>query len=147
MKTNELYTVGYEGWAIEEFVLHLKSYGIGRLIDVRKIPLSRKKGFSKSALKMRLESENIDYVHLGALGSPSDMRHKLKADHDYGNFFRAYDEYLSRHNDAIVEAYRHIQDILSCLMCFEKKSEMCHRIALANKIKECAGNGVKISHI
>jgi uncharacterized protein (DUF488 family) len=147
MKINELYTVGYEGWVIEEFISHLKLYKIGLIIDVREIPLSRKKGFSKFALKTKLKAENIDYIHLRSLGSPSNIRQKLKSDRDYDGFFRAYDKYLSQHHDAIVEAYSHVQDDLCCLMCFEKYPEKCHRTALALKIKEFAGNDINISHI
>ena len=47
MKTYKLFTIGYEGRNIEEFISHLKNFNIPRLIDVRKIPLFRKKGFSK----------------------------------------------------------------------------------------------------
>jgi len=47
MKTYKLFTIGYEGRNIEEFISQLKDFNITRLIDVRKIPLFRKKGFSK----------------------------------------------------------------------------------------------------
>ena len=82
-----LYTVGYEGRSIDDFVTILKSAGVTRLIDVREIPLSRKRGFSKSALKQRLDDESIAYVHYKELGSPSEIRHKLKEDWDYNYFF------------------------------------------------------------
>jgi uncharacterized protein (DUF488 family) len=147
MKPSELYTIGYEGREIEEFVSCLKSHKIGRLIDVREIPISRKKGFSKSALKKRFESEHIEYVHLRSLGSPSTIRHKLKSDHDYDYFFNAYLRYLSQNHNAVVEAYRYIQDGMNCLMCFERNPEKCHRTAAAQKISEYAGNGLKIFHI
>ena len=52
-----LYTIGYEGRKIDEFVVNLKSSHVKMLIDVRELPLSRKKGFSKNKLKEKLEKE------------------------------------------------------------------------------------------
>ena len=147
MKNYELLTIGYEGRNIDEFVSHLKNFKVTRLIDVREIPLSRKKGFSKSALRERLESENIGYVHLRSLGSPSPIRRKLIIDWDYDYFFTAYSKYLSQNQDVIAETYRYIMDGVNCIMCFERHPDKCHRLAVAKKIKEHDGNGLKITHI
>jgi uncharacterized protein (DUF488 family) len=140
-------TIGYEGRNIDEFVSHLKKFYVTRLIDVREIPISRKKGFSKSALKERLEYENIEYIHIRSLGSPSGIRHKLKADLDYNFFFTAYDDYLSTNQDAIEEVYQYICEGVNCIMCFERLPEKCHRSMVAKKIKEYDGNGLTIKHI
>ena len=51
MKPYELFTIGYKGRNIEGFISHLKDFNITRLIDVRKIPLSRKKGMSQRIRK------------------------------------------------------------------------------------------------
>ena len=142
-----LYTIGYEGRGIEEFVDRLKEFGVTRLIDVREIPLSRKKGFSKTALGQRLNEENIGYVHYKALGSPSEIRHKLRADWDYDYFFKAFSDYLAGKMDVIEEVYNHLSDGINCLMCFEYNHEQCHRSCVATKIKEFNGSLVSIEHI
>ena len=147
MKNYKVLTIGYEGRKIDEFIDCLKNYHITRLIDVREIPLSRKRGFSKSVLKERLESENIEYVHLKSLGSPSQIRHKLKADWDYNYFFKAYLKYLSQNQNAIIEVYRYITDGLNCIMCFERFPDKCHRSVIVTKIKEYNRNGLKVTHI
>ena len=147
MKTCELFTIGYEGRAIDEFIDRLKQFNVSRLIDVREIPFSRKPGFSKSSLRERLEGENIEYVHVKALGSPSSIRNKLKTDGDYDYFFKGYDEYLSQNMHVIREAYQYIRDGVNCIMCFERFPDKCHRNVVADKIKECDGNGLKIKHI
>ena len=147
MSVQVVFTIGYEGREIEDFVSRLKAYNITRLIDIREIPLSRKKGFSKSALKKRVEAENIEYVHLRSLGSPSILRHQLKADHDYEQFFSDYLSYLSKNHNSLVEAYGYLQDGPACLMCFERFPEKCHRSAVAQRIKEHDGNGLIISNI
>jgi len=105
MKDYEIYTIGYEGREIEEFVNRLKSFKITRLIDVREIPSSRKKGFSKSILSERLESENIEYLHFKVLGSPADIRDKLRTDGNYDSFFKAYSKYLAKNMDAVAEIH------------------------------------------
>ena len=142
-----LYTIGYEGRNINEFVGRLKEFGVTRLIDVREIPLSRKKGFSKSALGQRLNEENIEYVHYKALGSPSEIRHKLKEDWDYHSFFEAFSSYLAGKMDVIEDVYQHLSNGINCLMCFEYNHEECHRSCVAKKIKEYDGNGLLIQHI
>lgn len=146
-KDHILYTIGYEGRDINEFVGRLKEHGITRLIDVREIPLSRKKGFSKTALGQRLNEEKIEYVHYKALGSPSEIRHKLKADWDYDYFFKAFSQYLASQTDVIEEVYNRLSDGVNCLMCFELNHEQCHRSCVAKKIKERDGNGLFIKNI
>lgn len=59
-----LYTIGYEGRNLNEFVSRLKYSGISTLVDVREIPISRKKGFSKTTLSQFLREYDIDYLHL-----------------------------------------------------------------------------------
>ena len=147
MRILKLLTIGYEGRDIDEFITRLKRFNISRLIDVREIPLSRKRGFSKSALRERLEDENIEYVHVKALGSPSPIRNKLKSDRDYDYFFKAYSNYLSQNMEVLKEVYQFISDGINCIMCFERMPEKCHRSTVADKIKEYDGNGLKIKHI
>ncbi|MGD1009846.1 MAG: DUF488 domain-containing protein [Candidatus Aminicenantales bacterium] len=147
MNAQELFTVGYEGRDIDTFIGYLKTFNITRLIDVREIPISRKKGFSKSQLKSRVEAESIEYVHIKSLGSPSHIRHQLKEDHDYGRFFSSYSKYLEDNPDAITKAYEYVRDGVTCLMCFERIPEYCHRSAVAMKIKEHDGNGLRIVHV
>ncbi|MBN1764321.1 MAG: DUF488 domain-containing protein [Sedimentisphaerales bacterium] len=143
----ELFTVGYEGYHIDGFIAHLKNHSINCLLDVREIPLSRKKGFSKSALAQRLQKEKITYLHLKALGSPKPIRNKLKENGDYGSFFKKMNEHLNNETETIEEAYHYIVQKKCCLMCFEHPAHNCHRIAVANKIKERDGNGLVINNI
>ncbi len=143
----EIFTIGYEGRDVDEFISLLIQFKISRLIDVREIPLSRKKGFSKSALKEKLEEENIEYVHVKLLGSPSDIRKKLKTDWDYNHFFKSYTKHLLNNFDAVKEAYNYVLSEKSCVMCFERLPDNCHRSVVAKSIKIYDNNGLKIRHI
>ena len=49
-----LYTFGYEGLTIEAFIERLKQARVQLIVDVHELPLSRKKGFSKNALRNAL---------------------------------------------------------------------------------------------
>ena len=147
MESYQLFTIGYEGRDIREFVDRLKSHHITRLLDVRQVPLSRKKGFSKSALQEILESEDIEYVHLKSLGTPTVLRNELKESKDYDHFFEAYSKFLSKHLEGVKEAYQFLSEGVNCIMCFERHPHECHRQVVAKKIKEYDGNGMKIEHI
>lgn len=147
MKQYELLTIGYEGREIDEFINRLKSFDVTRLVDVREIPLSRKKGFSKTILGQRLKDERIEYIHEKLLGSPAEIRNKLKSDWDYDYFFKAYKKHLSRNMDAVEKIHQFLFDGVACIMCFERFPEKCHRSIVADKIKEVDGNGLKIKHI
>jgi len=143
----ELFTIGYEGMALDAFVARLKNFAIDCLIDVREIPISRKRGFSKSGLVQRLGRENIHYVHFRELGSPKPIRQKLKINRDYSTFFKKMNKYLTNKKDALEKVYSYVIDNTCCLMCFEHVAEQCHRKIVARKIKEWDSNGLQIKDI
>lgn len=74
-----IFTIGYEGSTVGEFVDALHKAGVERVIDVRALPLSRRPGFSKSSLRSALEEAGIEYIHLKALGTPADGRAAARA--------------------------------------------------------------------
>ncbi|MFL4993855.1 MAG: DUF488 family protein, partial [Microvirga sp.] len=51
MTKPQVFTIGYEGADVDRFLTTLKDAGVGALADVRAVALSRKRGFSKSALR------------------------------------------------------------------------------------------------
>ena len=48
-----IFTIGYEGTTVPEFIAVLQKASVERVIDVRALPLSRRPGFSKSAHEPR----------------------------------------------------------------------------------------------
>ncbi|MBN2183527.1 MAG: DUF488 domain-containing protein [Sedimentisphaerales bacterium] len=142
-----LFTIGYEGVCIDDFISNLHVNNIEYIIDVRALPLSRKPGFSKNQLAKKLQSEDIQYIHLGDLGTPKDIREELKATRDYTKFFKKMEKYLSDKQEVIKVAYDHAMNSTCCLMCFEKFATQCHRKIIAEKIKATNGNGLQIKHI
>jgi uncharacterized protein (DUF488 family) len=143
----KLFTVGYQGTTIEAFIAHLTNKNIDCVLDVRAFPLSRKPGFSKTALAQTLSRAKIQYAHLGDLGTPKPIRDNLKSDGDYPRFFKRMNAYLAGQKDAIEAAYSYVLNNTCCLMCFERLAAECHRKIVAAKIKARNGNGLKVKHI
>jgi uncharacterized protein (DUF488 family) len=143
----QLFTMGYEGISIENFIDNLKANNINCIIDVRALPLSRKPGFSKTQLAGRLNHIKIQYIHLPELGSPKDIRDELKSTRNYTAFFKKMEKYLAGKKDAIRQAYNHVINTRCCLLCFERFADQCHRKIVAEKIKSTNGDGLQIMHI
>ncbi|MEN6328638.1 MAG: DUF488 domain-containing protein, partial [Syntrophomonas sp.] len=59
----KIYTIGYEGKTVDEFLRVLEKAKISIVIDVRENPNSRKKGFSKKILSETLNNNGIQYRH------------------------------------------------------------------------------------
>ena len=143
----QLFTVGYEGATIDGFIDILQANKIGCILDVRALPLSRKPGFSKNQLAQRLNCVDIHYIHLAELGTPKEIRDRLRRTRDYSTFFRKMDKYLTGKKEAIKRAYNHAMSRRCCLMCFERLVDQCHRKIVAEKIKATNGDGLQITHI
>lgn len=142
-----LFTLGYEGLRLEEFINRLKEKGIEVLIDVREIPLSRKRGFSKSQLDTIVNQNGIKYIHMKKLGSPSIIRHKVKEDGNYKEFFKAYINYIKTQIEELKNLERLVEKSTCCLMCYEKDIENCHRKVIASEIKKINNNGLKVVNL
>jgi len=138
-----LYTIGYEGAAIEPFVLTLKKAGVKTLIDVRDVPISRKKGFSKNTLRMTLADNGIDYVHLKGLGDPKAGRAAARAGR-YNRFRTIFAKHM-RTNAAqvdlkVLEGLAEKRPV--ALMCFEHDHCCCHRSIVASALVSLTGQTV-----
>jgi uncharacterized protein (DUF488 family) len=132
-----VYTIGYEGTDIDRFVATLKSVGVRRVADVRAVALSRKKGFSKKSLATRLESEGIEYLHFIDLGDPKPGRDAARA-----GLFKEFRAIYSAHLDSdnaqlsLKELVAAAGEKPTCLLCFERDPETCHRSIVAEEMVE-----------
>src|SRR3546814_2556028 len=106
-----LYTIGYEGSDIAHFLLTLQQCGIKRVIDVREVPLSRKRGFSKTALAAKLVESGIDYSHFKALGDPKPGRDAMRR----GDFSAFVDIYRSEEHTSELQSLMRISYAVFCL--------------------------------
>jgi len=60
------------------------------VVDVRELPVSRKKGFSKSAFCAALSAHGIAYLHMPALGCPKPIRNPYKVDGNWQTYTREF---------------------------------------------------------
>ena len=130
-----IFTIGYEGATVPDFVAALRQAGVRRVIDVRALPLSRRPGFSKSPLRAALAEAGIDYVHLRALGTPADGRAAARAGR-HADLARIYAGQLEL-PEAIAQGAQMLElasEEPSALLCFEREPGHCHRTLLLNAV-------------
>ncbi len=123
--------VGYEGQEVDSFVAGLAAWEVSTLVDVRLNPISRKRGFSKNALREALEAAEISYIHDPSLGNPKDNREGYgEVESDAGRSARSTFVALME-NAAAQDALDRIVEIAAvsrvAVMCFEESELHCHR--------------------
>jgi len=128
-----LFTIGYEGRSLPDFLAALQGAEVTRLIDVRELPLSRRKGFSKTPLRAALEPLQIEYVHVRDAGNP--FRHAAAGRAGSLMAFRAYLEDAPGIVDQVLAA---MTGARSALLCVEADPAACHRSILARAVAKRA---------
>jgi uncharacterized protein (DUF488 family) len=125
-----VFTIGYAGRSIEDFLEVLDDAGVTRVIDVRELPLSRRKGFSKTKLGEVLEAAGIEYVHLRAAGNP--YRDKKN---DIEKCLELYRGYLDEYPEVLDLLEDEMSGATVALLCVEADHDSCHRSILAARLK------------
>jgi uncharacterized protein (DUF488 family) len=128
-----LFTIGYEGADLADFLTALRAVGVTTLLDVRELPISRRKGFSKLALGEALGAAGIAYQHERLLGSPRDARHRLKATGDMKTFLTDYEVHLAQQTGLLDELALTLNGNVA-LMCYERDARDCHRRVVAREL-------------
>lgn len=126
----QLWTIGYAGRSLAEFLAVLKRARVQLIVDVRELPLSRRKGFSKIALAAGLESVGIDYRHVRAAGNPYRA---LKAQPK--RCLALYAKHLDRTPDALDDVLELADSKRAALLCFEAEACECHRSVIAARLR------------
>ncbi|PXW59850.1 DUF488 domain-containing protein [Methylobacterium sp. B4] len=128
-----LFTIGYEGLSPDRLHGALKEAGVTVLADVRAVANSRKRGFSKGALKAGLAEAGLGYEHFRSLGTPKSGREAARA-HDAGLMRRIYcEEVLDTADGGLALAELAARQPI-CLLCFERDPARCHRRVLAERL-------------
>jgi uncharacterized protein (DUF488 family) len=132
----KLFTLGYEGLDADQFIGILLDAGVKTVVDVRELPLSRKKGFSKSAFSAALIEKGIAYLHAPALGCPKEIRMQYHADSDWSGYSKAFLAYLAGQTATVVELAELSASTNACLVCFEADFTRCHRTYVARAARK-----------
>lgn len=131
MTAPTIWTIGYEQATLDAVIGALKGAGVEVLADVRALPLSRRPGFSKTALAGALAQAGIQYVHFKALGTPADGRAAARA-HDHPALERIYAGQLELPEAMAAGAQLHAlaSEKRVALLCYERAAHECHRTLL-----------------
>lgn len=144
-----LFTLGYEGLSVEQYLNRLLTNAVSVLCDVRRNAMSMKYGFSKRTLEQACEGVGITYVHLPKLGVDSADRKHLRSRTDYDALFRDY------RNTTLVENQDALETIADLtrdygrvgLTCFEADHTQCHRSCVADALHAESGFRHAVSHL
>jgi len=143
----ELMTVGYEGLSLQEFFGILEKCKVKTIIDVREMPLSRKKGFSKTSMAAELAKRGISYRHIQALGCPKPVRNDYRETGDWQAYTVRFMNYLQTQRDVMQDLAEIIQNERCCLLCFEEDYNFCHRKYVAEGLAPLVPDQLKINHL
>jgi|694.fasta_scaffold102367_4 uncharacterized protein (DUF488 family) len=135
----QLFTIGYEGADIDSFIDTLERAKVTHVIDIRDLPASRRRDFSKNILRQHLAEVDISYSHYKALGDPKPGREAMRG----GNvelFLSIFSDHISK-----AEAQNALQDVgkivaeeVCALLCFERDPKHCHRTIVAKELERRA---------
>jgi uncharacterized protein (DUF488 family) len=141
MTLTHVSTIGYEGASVEELVTILKAAKTTLLLDVRELPISRKRGFAKTALRDALAKAGIAYRHERALGSPKAVRHRLREDGDVARYWKDFHAHLAMQHSLLDELATTLTGRVT-LLCYERDPKECHRSAVAAELASRLGLAV-----
>lgn len=140
-----MFTFGYEGVSIDAFIARLKKANVHSVLDVRELPLSRKRGFSKKSFADALNEAGIVYAHLPIFGCPKKIRNRYKADGNWPAYVKAFDTYLAGQKEAVAVLAHFANKTNACLVCFEADFNQCHRSMVARAAARVGG--FRVAHL
>ena len=146
-KSAVLYTVGHSNRTFEEFLGLLRAHHIGRIVDVRTVPKSRRvPWFNKEDLAPALNKANISYAYLPELGG---LRHSKKDSTNMGwknTSFRGFADYMDtpEFEKGLEKLNEMLPTLKTAIMCAEAVPWRCHRSLIADA--ETA-RGVSVEHL
>ena len=125
-----LFTIGYERRSVDALVDDLKARRITRVLDVRELPLSRRRGFSKAPLRHALARAGIEYVHLREAGNPyRSLRQDVSA------CLAAYTNHLAGRPEVLELVLAAATGARTALLCVEHEAHSCHRSILIQQLQ------------
>ena len=124
----KLWSIGYEGRTPEEFLDVLRKAEVTLVCDVRRNPISRKRGFSKGSLGRALGEAGLRYEHLPELGIASERRKNLTPaakEKLFAEYARVDLPKLAKPLAKIAAWVKEGERV--ALLCFERDPADCHR--------------------
>ena len=130
-----IWTIGYEQATVDAVLSTLREARVNILADIRALPLSRRPGFSKSALGAAAREAGIEYRHMKPLGTPAEGRAAARR-HDHATLERIYAGQLELPEAlaAMAELRALAGEKRVALLCYERDASGCHRSLLIDAL-------------
>ena len=130
-------TIGYQQATQAAVLSALREAGVEVLADVRARPLSRKPGFSKTALKAAVEEAGMAYRHFRDVGTPPEGREAARRG-DRETLAQVYAGQLELPEAlaAMAELRALALEKRTCLLCYCREADKCHRSLLIKALLE-----------
>ena len=140
--------MGYAGFVLNtDLAARLREAGIERLIDVRALASSRRRGFAKTALSGALAAQGIEYVHIRALGNPKPGRELYRSGR-VAEGRALFESHLLGEQRAALEDLAHLIAQRRCaLMCVEADPALCHRSAIIDALRSELGLALHVTEV
>lgn len=142
-----IYKIGHSNREIDEFIELLKNNRIEVLVDVRKLPGSRKyPHFNQDQLASSLSAADILYIHLRELGGRRKQNKDSINTIWKNRSFQAYADYMDTEEflKGIHVLLEHANQKRVAIMCSEAVWWRCHRALIADYLKS---TGIEVCHI
>ena len=142
-----IFTVGHSDRPLGEFLRLLHAHGVTLVVDVRKMPASRRNPqFNRDALAQALLENDIGYVHMPGLGGLRRRRPDSPNAGWENASFQGYADYMltSEFQENLEGLLKRVIGERAALMCAEAVPWRCHRSLIADAL---VVRGVAVEHI
>ncbi len=142
-----MWTIGHSNRPLEEFLHLLDAHRVNLVVDVRKMPGSRRNPqFNQDSLSQVLRDAAIGYAHMPGLGG---LRRRQPNSPNAGwknASFQGYADYMMtpEFEESIDELLERARGQRAALMCAEALPWRCHRSLIADAL---AVRGIAVEHI
>jgi uncharacterized protein (DUF488 family) len=145
-----LYTIGHSNRSAREIVEALASFGVTRLLDVRRFPASRSQPqFNGPAFAKVLRRAGISYLHMEELGGRRSKSRRAAERRNAGWEHQAFHNYADYAETppfqrALKELLAMARQETCAILCAEALWWRCHRRIIADYVM---ARGVEVVHI
>ena len=148
-QTPQIFTIGYEGISIDEFINQMIRNNIQILVDVRANPRSMKYGFNGNRLQNIIENQGMQYLSIPSLGIKSENRQDLNSFEDYQKLFADFEtNQMPQVENELEELKKLLKERKRiALMCFEKDINYCHREVVSRHLHHHCNQEYELIHI
>lgn len=143
-----LYTIGFTKKSAEQFFSLLRNNHVKQLVDVRISNNSQLAGFAKGKDLEYFVKEicHIPYKHIADFAPTKELLEQWhKQEVTWAQYEEIYSSMLKERD--ILSKHGIKQFNGSCFLCSEETPENCHRRLLAEYMKKCSPEEVKIVHL